>query len=124
MHSRQILVVDDTPLLARLSNALLTETRARSTRIDIAASAKDALDLHGHKPYDLLVINCEAGTSDVMDVLRQLRAADHETEAVIVAGWLTPRLLERGRELGVTRFFRLPAELSDLSYHLTFPKFK
>ena len=122
MHGRQILIVDNTLLLARLSNALLAQGKDKATRIDVAISAGDALNLHRRKAYDLLVINCETDRVELLDVLRQLRDADHATEAVVVAGWLTPRLLERGRALGVTRFFRLPAELNDLSLHLNYSK--
>lgn len=118
MHSRQILVVDESPLLAALSSAMMTRSRSSVTRIDVARSATDALKLHRLKSYDLVLVNCEANALDSLDVLRQLRNADFGTEAVVVSGWVTPGLIERGQELGVTRFYRLPGELMDLTHHL------
>jgi DNA-binding NarL/FixJ family response regulator len=118
MVGRQILIVDDNPLLARLSHALLAKARAKSTCIDLAHSVADALNLQRDKAYDLLVINGNGDRTERLDILRQLRAAQCDASAVVIIGWLTPGVVDLGRQLGVSRFFRLPADFQEYVQHL------
>ena len=91
-----------------------------SAQVDLACSPGAALSLLDRTAYDLLLVNTQAESLDSIEVLRELRRADNKTEAVIVTGWLTPRLVEIGRHLGVSRFFRLPADMDAFSRHLMF----
>lgn len=118
--AKHILVVDDTSLLVSLTNTLLAGSVLGSPMIDLASSPATALDLLKKNAYDLLLVNYQTENCDSMEVLRQLREADYQTEAVVVAGWITPALLARGHRLGVERFYRLPAELNDFTTHLRF----
>jgi DNA-binding NarL/FixJ family response regulator len=115
---KQILVVDDTNVLASLMYTVLAKPTPGSTTVDLARSSTAAETLLEKNGYDLLLVNSQTESLDSMGVLRQLRDSDCDTEAVVVAGWLTPQLLKTGQRLGVKRFYRLPAELVDLTQHL------
>ena len=117
---KKVLVVDDTSLLSSLTFTILSSAMPGSPNVDLACSPGAALNLLKQTAYDLLLLNFQAEGLDSMNVLRELRKANHQTEAVIVAGWLTPKLVENGRTLGVRRFFRLPAEIDAFSRHLKF----
>ena len=117
---KRILVVDDTSLLSALTYTIMSNSIAGSANVDLASSPNAALNLIKQKAYDLLLLNFQAESLDSMGVLRELRKANHQTEAVVVAGWLTPKLVEYGRSLGVRRFFRLPADIDAFSRHLRF----
>jgi DNA-binding NtrC family response regulator len=117
---RQILVVDETNVLASVMNTVLARPAPGPTSVDLARSSMAAQKLLEKNAYDLLLVNSQTESLDSMDVLRQLRDDDCDTEAVVVAGWLTPQLLDKGQRLGVTRFFRLPAEMVDLTQHLRY----
>ena len=119
-RTKKILIVDDTSLLSALTYTILSRSMLGSPKIDLASSPTAALNMLQQEAYDVLLLNHQAESIDSMDVLRQLRIADHQTEAVVVAGWLTPTLVEHGRTLGVRRFFRLPAEIDAFTRHLTF----
>jgi CheY-like chemotaxis protein len=115
---KQILVVDETSVLVSVMNFVLSGSMAHPPRVDLARSLSAALSLMNSTTYDLLLLNSQADDLDAIGVLSHLRAADHKAEAVVVAGWLTPQLLESGRRLGVKCFFRLPAEIDELANHL------
>ena len=117
---RQILVVDETNVLASVMNTVLARPAPGPTSVDLARSSMAAQKLLEKNAYDLLLVNSQTESLDSMDVLRQLRDDDCDTEAVVVAGWLTPQLLDKGQRLGVKRFFRLPAEIDDLTQHLRY----
>jgi DNA-binding NarL/FixJ family response regulator len=117
---KQILVVDDTNVLASWMTSVLARPTPGPMTVDLARSSTAAEKLLENHAYDLLLVNSQTESLDSMDVLRQLRDGDCDTEAVVVAGWLTPQLLQVGQRLGVKRYFRLPAELVDLTQHLRF----
>jgi CheY-like chemotaxis protein len=118
--TKQILVVDESSVLVSVTKSLVAGTGAGAAIVDLASSSAAALDLLQQKVYDLLLVNFQTEKLDALDVLRQVRDSDCGTEAVAVAGWLTPQLLEGGRRLGITSFYRLPAEVDELADHLRF----
>jgi len=117
---KHVLLVDETPLLATLMSDKLAQLGPSKIHFDLASSVKQAIALLQQKAFDLLLINSQADRLDALEVLGQLREADCETEAIAVAGWLTPQLVEHGENLGVSRFFRLPAEVDAFACHLKF----
>lgn len=116
--AKHILVLDETSVLVTVMNGVLAGSLSHPPRVDLARSLSAALNLLNLKAYDLLLVNSQTDSLDSIGVLRQLRDADCRADAVIVAGWLTPQLVESGRRLGVERFFLLPAEIDDLTNHL------
>jgi DNA-binding NarL/FixJ family response regulator len=117
---KKILIVDETPLLKKIITATMIESGPWLFSCDLACSTKSAINMLRQKVYDLLLINYQTDSLDSLDILRQLRDADYQTDAVVVSGWLTPQLVECGNSLGVKRIFRLPAEFLDLTCHLKF----
>lgn len=118
--AKKIMVVDETSILVSVMSMVLAGPMQGSPSVDLARSTAAALNLLKQKAYDLLLVNYQTDSLDSMDVLRQLRDADCGAEAVVVAGWFTPQMVESGRRLGVTRFFQLPSQMDDLTNHVRF----
>lgn len=117
---KRVLLIDETSLLATLMSEKLAQLGPNKVHFDLASSVKQAMGLLQEKAFDLLLINSQADQLDALQVLGRLREVHCETKAIAVAGWLTPQLVEHGESLGISRFFRLPAEVDAFVCHLKF----
>lgn len=100
----RLLMIDD-DLVDRLAIRRAIEQSGLATEIDEAASADEALQKVGSKPYDCLLLDDELPGMSGIEVARQLRAGGHMTPIVFITGQQSEELLQAAFDAGVTDSF-------------------
>lgn len=94
-HPQRILVVEDEPSIA---DTLLYALRTEGFAAEHVLLGAEALDLHGSRPVDLVILDLGLPDMPGLDVLRRLRAAGSGGVPVMI---LTARGEEIDRVLGL-----------------------
>jgi CheY-like chemotaxis protein len=109
--TRRVLVVDDEPTL-RLGFAYALASR--HTRVDTAATGRDALDKLGRGKYDLLVLDLRMPDMDGMAVVESLRQSRNNIPIVLCSAAIPPAVICRAISHGVVDFLEKPVHPDDL----------
>jgi len=79
----RILVCDDDPALLELTTDIL---EAEGHEVEGSSSARQALDLMEHRPYDVVLADLVLPGTGGLDLLRETRSRWPETEVIIITG--------------------------------------
>jgi DNA-binding response OmpR family regulator len=107
----KLLVVEDDRALARALPAGLT---ANGFAVDLATTAADAIDLMRLNLYDLLVLDLGLPDMDGLDLLRSMRAAEHELPVLVLTARGTVADKVTGLDAGADDYLQKPFALPEL----------
>jgi PAS domain S-box-containing protein len=111
LHAR-ILVVDDTEVDARLTDALLVGSGYRD--VTVATSGPAAIAMHSACPFDLVILDVLMPGMDGFEVLARLLAASPELPVPVIMVTADPEHMKRALEEGARDFIRKPVSLVEL----------
>jgi len=92
--------------------------RTLGCAVDVAEEPELADALLAHRRYDVVILDLRmraSGTSDGLEILRELRRRDHWTSVIVLSAWVSPEVEEEAVRLGVDAVLRKPQPLADLA---------
>jgi len=108
-----ILVVEDQPVQCVLLQRMLSHNRDR-WEIDMALSARDALDMLRGDRYDLLVTDLSLPGVDGITLSRAARAQDREISIIWMTACGCYRFGQEAEQLGVHACLDKPARMDQI----------
>ena len=114
MQPSYILIVDNDPAVALVTQHGLQRLFATSAEVEIAPSPKEAWARCRHARIDLLIVDPSTENSDATALVKHLHADYPEIPVLVLTAYDTPRLRSQMRSLGVRHYFAKPVELRDL----------
>ena len=101
----QILVMEDELSVAKGLEMILTE---EGYAVDLAMTGHSALDKFNQKSFDLLVADLRLPDMDGMDVIKEVKDRQPETEAIIITGYPSVSTAVNSVKIGVFEYIRKP----------------
>ena len=101
----QILVMEDETSMAKGLKMVLTE---EGYGVDLAMTGQSALDKFSQKSFDLLVADLRLPDMDGMDVIKEVKDRQPETEAIIITGYPSVSTAVNSVKIGVFEYIRKP----------------
>jgi len=95
LKTRQILIVDDAPIIQMMMSKVLSDL---GCQYDVAADGREALRLIDHKRYDLIFMDCHMPVLDGFIATQAIRELPGTTEKDPVIVALTGDTEENNRE--------------------------
>ena len=97
-----ILVVDDSPMIRKVANALLTR---KGHDVRVTALVKDALNLIGAEPFDLIIMDLnlpdQRGDNAIEIIRKQMRI---NVPIIVLSAEINPEVIGRLKALGISAF--------------------
>lgn len=115
MQPTQILIVDNDPTAAFVTQHGLQRLLKREAKIEIAASAGEARARCLHEHIDLLIIDPASVIGTAAELVGELHCHRPDLPVLVLTAYDTPRLRNRMRALGVEHYLAKPVELQHLS---------
>lgn len=106
-----ILVVDDDHAA---SSALVALINGRGLPADAAGDLATAMALVAQRNYALAVLDYEMPEVNGLELFARLRQVRADLTGVLFTGVVTPALLKRAMDAGISRVLWKPAELEEL----------
>ncbi|HET8579181.1 MAG TPA: sigma-54 dependent transcriptional regulator [Methylomirabilota bacterium] len=110
MGERVLIVEDDTTIRLAVGDALEKEGYA----VDQAADGCEALDLFGHRSYDLVLLDLRLPDMQGLDVMQVMRASDDRALVVVMTAYPEVRTAIASIKAGAYDYLNKPFELDDL----------
>ncbi|MGD1995109.1 MAG: response regulator [Anaerolineae bacterium] len=110
MHPKQILIVDDEPVLARGLVEALTRSNGEY-QVYVAHSGEEALELLHRSPQDLLVTDLHMPGIDGLELIRWVRAFYPHMTTILITATADDVVERQARSCGVSGFIAKPFEL-------------
>lgn len=107
----KILLLEDDPVLSDIITDFLEESYA----VDYAHSSKKALALAEKNRYDLYVFDINVPGITGIDLLKELRAFNDHTPAILVTAYQDTAHLKRSFDAGAEDYIRKPFDLEELA---------
>lgn len=114
MHTSHILIVDNDPMAALVTQHGLQRMLNQTAAIEIAPSPDVAQDRCQHEQIDLLIIDPSSESSAETALLKEIHRTHPEIAVMVLTAYDTPRLRSQMRSLGVQYYLAKPVELHDL----------
>ncbi|MBK9941466.1 MAG: response regulator [Kouleothrix sp.] len=114
MQPPHILIVDNDPTAALVTQHGLQRLLTHDADVAIAASAEEARARCGHDQIDLLIIDPSFENSPASTLVKELYARRSAIPVLVLTAYDTPRLRSQMRALGVKHYLAKPVELGDL----------
>ncbi|HRI09542.1 MAG TPA: response regulator, partial [Nannocystaceae bacterium] len=116
LHRRfrgRVLVVEDNAINQRVASLMLERL---GCRVDVAADGREALDMVGQIPYDLIFMDCQMPEMDGFEATRAIRRGEAERRLPIAA--MTAHALPDDRrrciDAGMDEYLSKPVQLGEL----------
>lgn len=106
-----ILVVDDDHASSAALAALIV---SRGLPADAAGDLATALALVAQREYALAILDYELPEADGLELFARLRQVRADLPAVLFTGVVTPELVKRALDAGISRVLWKPADLDEL----------
>jgi len=100
-----ILVMDDDVNVAKGLEMVFSE---EGYDVDLAGTGELALKAFKEKRFDLLVADLRLPGIDGMDVIKEVKAKEPQTEVIVITGYGTPSLAVDAMKMGVNDFLPKP----------------
>ncbi len=110
-QEHSILIVDDSPEIARGLGALLA---AHHYRVETAANGSDALRKLRRNLYDIVICDIEMPGMSGLDFLEKIRRDGREQEVILMTGFLEQEYFIRAIRLRASDFISKPIETQHL----------
>ena len=114
MQTPHILIVDNDPMAALVTQHGLQRLLEQGVQIETAASASVARARCLDKCVDLLIIDPSTENSAETALLKEIQRMQSDIEVLVLTAYDTPRLRSQMRSLGVKHYLAKPVELRDL----------
>ncbi|HNP70515.1 MAG TPA: response regulator [Kouleothrix sp.] len=114
MRPSHILIVDNDPAAAMVTQHGLQRLFVSDAEVEIAASPLQAWARCQDTPVDLVVVDPSTENSPANALVKDLHAFYPEIPVVVLTAYDTPRLRSQMRSLGVRHYLAKPVELQDL----------
>ena len=93
-RQRRVLLAEDNAVNQRIGARLLEKCRCR---VDLAANGREAVDMAGRFPYDLIFMDCAMPEMDGYDATRAIRATERNSSHIPIVA-LTAHVMDGVRE--------------------------
>jgi DNA-binding NtrC family response regulator len=103
--STRILVMEDE---ANLANALKSILSEEGYEVDVAMTGRSALDQFQQKSFDLLVADLRLPDIDGMEVIKEVKRAQPDTEVIVITGFSTVSSAVQAMKLGASDYLAKP----------------
>ncbi|MDY6973351.1 MAG: sigma-54 dependent transcriptional regulator [Thermodesulfobacteriota bacterium] len=110
-YARQVLVVDDEPVVR---NGISRALNNRGMETKLAANGQEALEFLEHEPFDLVLLDIRMPDMDGITVLKLIRAKHPETDVIMITGYPTIDSAVHCIKLGAIDYLVKPFRLDDL----------
>jgi two-component system, OmpR family, response regulator len=114
MPASHILIVDNDPTVALVTQRGLERILASDATIEIAPSPADAWAHCLRGSVDLLIVDPNPESSPAAMLVKSLHANRPDIPVLVLTAYDTPRLRAQMRSLGVRHYLAKPVELYDL----------
>jgi two-component system OmpR family response regulator len=114
MPASHILIVDNDPTVALVTQRGLERILASDATIEIAPSPADAWTHCLRGSVDLLIVDPNPESSPAAMLVKSLHASRPDIPVLVLTAYDTPRLRTQMRSLGVRHYLAKPIELHDL----------
>jgi len=113
MAGKTILIVEDSRDLGRLLQAALATVGA-DLKIQVVASAEEALQAPPHRRYGLAVVDVRLPGINGLDLVARLRARQKDLKTIVITGILDAGYGQQAEALKVDAFLTKPFEMNGL----------
>jgi len=110
--TRHILIVDDETKVAFFLRESL-EALGHNFQVVSVSSIEKALQETKRRKFDLIVTDQRMPDMDGLDLIRQVRARDLDTQFILITAYGSEDLLAQARQLGAYRYFTKPFHIGD-----------
>lgn len=114
MQTPHILIVDNDPMAALVTQHGLQRLLEHGAQIETAASASAARARCLGDHVDLLIIDPSTESSAETALLKEIQRTQSDIAVLVLTAYDTPRLRSQMRSLGVQHYLAKPVELRDL----------
>ncbi len=115
MDEFKVLLVDDE---AEFLETLTKRLRKRGLAITSASSGEEALNVLGHTPVDVVVLDVRMPGMDGIEVLREIKKRCPLVEVIMLTGHASLEVAIQGMELGAFDYLMKPMDIDELVYKL------
>ena len=105
MHKKEILVVDDEPMLCRALSAFFSE---RGFAVTVAATAQDAIEQIRRIHADVVLLDLKLPDSSGLDVLTELKARYPGLRIVVISGSADSPTVKEAMQRGANDYLAKP----------------
>ena len=109
--SRLCLLVEDAPINQKVTSAMLAKLGFQT---DIAANGQVALDMIDHKPYQIILMDCQMPVLDGYNATRALRSRNVTTPIVGVTAYAMEEDRQKCLKAGMNDYLPKPVKISTL----------
>lgn len=114
MSTPRIIIVDDDPTVALVTQHGLQRLLVGDVSIEVAPTPADALAECLHEHVDLLIVDPNPEASPAAALVKSLHINRPDMPVLVLTAYDTPRLRAQMRALGVRHYLAKPVELHDL----------
>jgi two-component system response regulator PilR (NtrC family) len=107
----RVLIVDDEPSLREMLRIVLGRD---GYRVTVAASGREAVDVIGRSPFDLLISDIRMGDVGGVDVLRAAKAANRDMVVFMMTAFASTDTAVEAMRLGAVDYFTKPFNMDEL----------
>ncbi len=111
MKTVRLLLVDDE---ARFVETLSKRLAARGFDVEGALGGRDALELLGARPFDVVLLDVWMPEMDGLEVLKEIRRLHPSVRVVLVSGNASITAAVEGIRLGATDYLLKPVDIEDV----------
>jgi CheY-like chemotaxis protein len=112
LHRRRVLLVDDHQEFLSSSKERLEATNNIVTAVDNYQDAVNALENYA---FDLVITDLRLPDGDGIELYRMIKRSYQDLPVILVTAYLTPDVLHRIKESGITRFMSKPVDFDTLA---------
>jgi CheY-like chemotaxis protein len=112
MSTRQVLIVDDQPIVAFLLSKAL-ERSNRNCHVSVAHSGEEALEMLNDSSMDLLVTDLRMPGISGLELIRWVQACSPQTRTILVTAYGNDEIEAEAHRLEVYRYMTKPVDIGD-----------
>ncbi len=113
MVHKELLVVDDEPVLAKALSALFTE---RGFTVNTAGTARDALTQMDKVQADIVLLDLKLPDSSGLDVLTELKTKFPHLRVVVISAFTDEATIQEARQRGASGYLAKPFDFERCFY--------
>ncbi len=110
---KQILVIDDEPMLCRALGSFLRDKRLR---VETAHSAREAMEQLSRTPTDVVVLDLRLPDASGLEVLSQVKAKFPQVRVVVVSAFADSTTAQQALALGASEYLPKPFDFDRCFY--------